>query len=283
MKSPKFYSTRVLLCRLLGRVLYEYITMKLSHDYWPHLHQPRSFNEKLSHRKLFKPPLNATILADKYHAREYVKQRVGGHVLNKLHFVGNDLESIPLETLPSNYVIKANNGSGDALLVQKHQRVTLEDIKQWWGQAQRLNVARMSNEPWYLQIKPLIIIEEFLVDDEYTIPPDYKFFCFNGKPVYVQVDLDRFNKHTRRFYDMSWQPQEFTLKYPIAEVICKPKGFEEMKEISQTLSAGTDFMRVDLYSINGQTRFGEITLTPGAGWEHFKPSNVDFELGKLWN
>lgn len=38
---------------------------------------------------------------------------------------------------------------------------------------------------------------------------DYKFYCFNGKPMYCQVIQDRTTKETIDFFDMNWIHQEF--------------------------------------------------------------------------
>ena len=33
---------------------------------------------------------------------------------------------------------------------------------------------------------------------------DYKFLCFNGKPEFCWIDIDRFGNHKRNIYDMNW-------------------------------------------------------------------------------
>jgi hypothetical protein len=53
------------------------------------------------------------------------------------------------------------------------------------------------------KIIPRIICEENLSVNNQSLP-DYKFFCFNGVPKFVQVDLDRYQNHTRNYYDLSW-------------------------------------------------------------------------------
>ena len=42
--------------------------------------------------------------------------------------------------------------------------------------------------------------------------------------------------------------------------IKKPAGFEKMLEISRKLSKGFPHVRVDLYDINGQIYFGDISF-----------------------
>ena len=41
------------------------------------------------------------------------------------------------------------------------------------------------------------------------------------------------------------------------------------------------FVRVDLYEINGQVYFGELTLYPGCGFEEFRPDEWDEKIGAM--
>ena len=54
-----------------------------------------------------------------------------------------------------------------------------------------------------------------------------------------------------------------------------------MIEISKKLSAGHRFLRVDLYQINGQVYFSELTFTPSSGLMRFKNPNHDREIGDM--
>src|SRR5262249_7037107 len=81
----------------------------------------------------------------------------------------------------------------------------------------RMNNYDHSKEWCYKHIKPVILIQEWLELDG-QIPPDLKFFCFHGKPQFVQVDLNRFTNHRRNLYDMNWNYVEGRLAYPNSEV-----------------------------------------------------------------
>ena len=111
-------------------------------------------------------------------------------------------------------------------------------------------------------------------------PEDYKFFCFNGEPAVIQVDLDRFTNHQRVFYDLSWKKQPFGLLYPYCErVVSKPDNLATMIDIAKKLSEGIRFCRVDLYSWEKKTIFGEITFFPECGFGRFYPQSYDLHLG----
>ena len=61
----------------------------------------------------------------------------------------------------------------------------------------------------------------------------------------------------------------------------KPKKLEEMIDISKKLSKDIPFVRVDLYEVNGQVYFGELTFYPSGGFEGFKPEEYDKILGDM--
>jgi hypothetical protein len=55
-----------------------------------------------------------------------------------------------------------------------------------------------------------------------------------------------------------------------------------MLEIARRLSAGWDFIRIDLYDVDGAVWFGEFSPYPGAGTSRFVPYAFDEYLGSLW-
>lgn len=281
-EKQKFFLIRIVLLKILGRTLYEYFMGRIKLGYWPHIRHPRSFNEKILYRKTFAPHPMASFFADKYAVRLYVIERVGEKILNKIHFVGQTPEEIPFVSLPEKFVIKTNNGSGDNFFVRDKSRLSLEEVKAWHREVKKRQFGVVSNEPWYLAMEPKIMIEEFMEDGTHEVPLDFKFFCFNGTAVFVQVDFDRFQLHTRRFFNMDWTPCNFICGYALGQNIDKPDNLDELKRIAEKLAAGHDFLRVDLYLLNGEVRFGEITMTPGAGWEAFSPREADFKIGELW-
>ena len=73
----------------------------------------------------------------------------------------------------------------------------------------------LGREWCYKYSRKAIICEELLEDENGQIPADYKFFCFNGKVKYIQVDFDRFTNHSRAFYTVDWEKQDFTLELPL--------------------------------------------------------------------
>jgi len=127
------------------------------------------------------------------------------------------------------------------------------------------------------------MIEEMLLEGG-AIPPDYKFYVFAGQALYVQV-IDGRHSDTphSRFYDRHWRAQPF-MREGSGEALDfeQPPNLSEMVSVAEALGAGSEFVRVDLYSVGQRIVFGELTLAPGAGWVPFRPAAYDIVLGGHW-
>lgn len=79
---------------------------------------------------------------------------------------------------------------------------------------------------------------------------DYKIFCFNGKPKFIQLDYGRFFEYKRNFYDFYWKYIPAMLKYStdMNYNIREPKKLSKMIELSKILSKALSFVRIDFYS-----------------------------------
>jgi hypothetical protein len=139
----------------------------------------------------------------------------------------------------------------------------------------KINPYYFSREPQY-KGKNRLICEQML---EYNIT-DYKFFCFNGIPEYVELFIDRFGNHRKVFYDMSWKRMPFNTAGDKVDIeIDKPAAFDEMRMVAEKLSAGIKFVRVDLYVHDGKVYFGELTFHPAGGYTPISPMEWDRILG----
>jgi len=271
-------------CRsVLGDRIHQKLLMYPRLGYWPHIREPRTFNEKLLHRKLYTDDDRFARIEDKWAVREYVSERIGSGVLPEVYCVTDDPWSIDFNSLPPEYVVKPTHLSGPVILVSEDDAPDRERIRQQADEWLDRTHGVMKGEYWYSRIDPNIIVEERLYGRDSSVPRDFKFFVFHGRVEYIQVDMDRYSDHTRRLYDREWNPQEFSLKFPLGPKIEKPNRFDEMIDIAETLGSEFDFMRVDLYlTKNSGITFGELTVMPGSGGERFQPINYDFELGSLW-
>ena len=63
----------------------------------------------------------------------------------------------------------------------------------------------------------------------------------------------------------------------------RPPSFDQMLDVARRLSAGTDFVRVDLYNLGGRIVFGELTNYPAGGLRKFDPASFDLTVGSYWH
>ncbi|NMC36405.1 hypothetical protein GYA49_05175 [Candidatus Beckwithbacteria bacterium] len=251
---------------------------KKTFGYDLNLRKPKTFNEKIQYLKLhYRKPI-LTRLADKYTVRSFVKKRIGAKYLNTCLGVYSSVLEINPSTLPSQFVLKATHGSSWNIICSNKDQLdwgeTIKTLKSWLKQ----NYFKLGREWCYKNIPPQIICEKYLGPNL----PDYKFFCFHGKPYYIQVDLDRFGSHKRNFYNLRWEKLTIRLIYPNSNKdIKKPKKLTEMITVAQKLSKDFPFVRIDLYEHENSIIFGEMTFYPENGFGTFRPQKYDYQFGTL--
>lgn len=209
--------------------------------------------------------------ADKYAVREYVKNKYSDRILTKLYGVYERVEDIDYDSLPDSFVMKTNNGCASNVFVKNKKDADFAQINKTMDFWLHYPYGELTGQIHYTRIKPLIIAEEFLTNNEQPDKPliDYKFYCFNGEPQFCMAMSDRIpNSHDPyvMMYDMEWNehPEFYTPKAHVKGVD-KPSKLSEMIEIAKALSPGFRFLRLDLYEVNGQVKFGEMTFLPGGG------------------
>lgn len=243
------------------------------------LENPVTFNEKLNWLKLYGKNPNATKCADKYEVREYIKNKGYEHILNELIGVYEDVNEINVEELPEKCVLKATHGSGWNLIVKDKNKIKWTPwkliMKSWLKQ----NFYYYGREWVYKEMKPRIICEKYLEDSNNELL-DYKIYCFNGVPKFIQIDVDRFTNHTANYYDTDWNEMDFQYDDEHSgRRIEKPKNMEEMLEICKVLSKEFEHVRVDFYEVDGKLYFGEMTYFTAAGTGKFNPEEYDEIIG----
>ena len=249
------------------------------------LENPKTFNEKLQWLKLYYHDPLITKCADKYLVREYIKETIGEEYLIPLIGVWDRVEDIDFDKLPNQFVLKVNWGSGQNIIVKDKSQLDIEEAKnklRYWMQPTS-NHYYYSYEWCYKNIEPKIMCEEYIEQMDGNLL-DYKIFCFNGEPKYIQVDIDRFTNHKRCFYDSTWKKQNFKTHslYPLYHYeIDKPSNLNKMLDFCKILSKNFNHVRVDFYTIDEILYFGELTFYHGNGMEEFSIKEWDYKFGEL--
>ena len=266
------------LMKLLPNKLFYFIIFIYKLKYVPNFKNPKSLNEKLNFIKLNKTNYDLRCLVvDRIKVRDYVLQKTSECTLINNLWVGVNFENDIWKSLPNKFVIKANHGSGMVRVIDKNKD-TFEETQSLCEIWLKKDYASRGREWFYLNLEKIIIVEEF-IEFNNDVPPDYKFFCMNGRVEMIQVDLDRFKGHVRNLYDRDFNRIQGSLYYPQGYDIEAPIMLEKAIKISECLAQDFDFIRVDLYLLEDKIYFGELTNIPGNGIEIFKPKSLDFKLG----
>ena len=249
----------------------------------PSLTRPTAFTEKVLCKMLYDRNELMPVVADKVAVRDYVEARVGPGVLSRLYAVYDSEDDIRLDELPDRFVLKANHGSGLNHFVDgpgdKDPEIIRSIAREWLN----TNYGDHWGEWAYQPIKPRVLAEEYL-DLEYDHTVDYKFFCFDGEPRFLKVVYGQRSGGEGRFYDVDWNTFDvYERKGAFPEdLIPRPENLAEMTEICRKLTQGFDFLRVDLYNIDGRIVFGELTNYHNASRHRFHPREYDFKFGAYW-
>lgn len=251
---------------------------------WPNIIFPSTFNEYIQREKIFGANHFCTMLADKLIVRSFVESTIGPGYLTNLLWAGRHLSECSVtEGLLNKFIIKTNHGSGFNIICSNKAEFDWEEAfaqtEIWLSHDYSRNYA----ERQYRWIKPMIIIEELLIDENGCIPLDYKFFCFGGSVEVIQIDYNRDSDHKRLLFDKDFEPLGVKYVYPMYQgSIHRPKKLKQMIRLAERLSTGHAFLRVDFYLVGERIVFGEMTLHPEAGLGKFEPNLFDAHLGSLW-
>ena len=245
------------------------------------LENPKTFTEKLQWLKLNDHNPEYTAVADKIAMRGFVEGKIGpGHTAGILG-TWNRFSEIDFDMLPDRFVLKTTHDSGSFVICSDKASFDRERARKVLERSLRRNYYRTTREWQYKDIEPRIIAEEYL-DDGKSHLTDYKFFCFNGKPVFMYCEEEASEHLVQAIADMQYNPMPFSMEDAKAVSLPpKPDQFASMGEIARKLSQGFPFVRVDMYCIRGRVYVGELTFYHYGGYTPFSPAEWDLKLGEM--
>ena len=217
------------------------------------------------------------VLADKLRVKDWARSH--GVATAPVVWDGPRGQPIPWDDLPSSCYLKANHGSGWNLRYHDGVITFFQDGKV--PEAQRRVLTRSSAqslaESWlrrhfslrqwaYKPIPRRVFVEKPLVDRTADELQDYRFYVFAGKVRAANLGSPTLRQ---RGQAAAWyadgrpwvltRGQQILVEHPV------PSTWEDLKRTAETLAAGLDFVRVDLYDTSGGIVLGEMTFYPEAG------------------
>jgi len=246
------------------------------------LKNPVLFNEKIQWLKLNDRRPEYPSLADKYEVRDYVAKTIGEKYLIPLYGVWDTFDEIPFDKLPDQFVLKCTHDSGSVVICKDKQSLDMAKTRKHFKRRLARNWYWRSRQWVYKDIKPRIIAEKLLVEENNAKLNDYKIFCFNGEPKINCVKFYGSDGCKVNFYSPKWEYQPFTVMAcqtdPNAPLE-KSESLNLMVDLARKLSAQKTHVRVDFYYINKAVYFGELTFYHAEGLLGFDPPEWNKTFG----
>lgn len=246
------------------------------------LENPVTFNEKMQWLKIHDRNPSYTQLVDKIEVKEYISQTLGKEYLIPTLAVWNNADEINYSILPNQFVLKCSHDSHGLIICKDKEQLDKVDVTKRLSKALKSNYYYKFREWPYKNVQPRVFAEQYMSNNGEDLV-DYKIHCFNGIPKVVLVCAGRFSLQglTEDFFDCDWN--HLCVKRPTIpnaeNPFPKPKQLDKMLEIARILSDDIPFLRVDLYIINQQIYFGELTFYPASGYGRFIPDSFDHLFG----
>lgn len=252
------------------------------------LKNPIRFSEKIQWLKLYDHKPVYTKMVDKITAKSFVADIIGSQYIVPTLGEWDHFDDIDFNSLPNKFVLKTNHGGGGGgvVICRDLSLFNKLEAKKKMERSLKHSIYHYLREWPYKGIKPKIFAEELLEDTGEHGLMDYKIFCCNGEPRMVKVNYDVASDYHVCWYDIEWNKKVGTTIYdPVDDrvIIDKPNNLELMLDMARQLSIGVPYLRVDFYNVRGAIKFGELTFSPGSGFEPFDPDSFDIEIGSWIN
>lgn len=275
--------------KFLPDKIYLSLRFRFNMGYWMSWDKPTRFSEKMQWLKVYNRKPEYTTLVDKYAVKEYVGKLIGQEYIIPTIGVWEQVDDIEWDILPNSFVLKTTHGGGSCgvVICRDKKKFDILEAKAKLRESLHSDIYNILREWPYKNVRKRIIAEEFLIPGglQYDLQ-DYKFFCFEGKPLYCQVIANRSQVMTVDFYNEKWEHQDF--HEPKTTHFAKgsqdsPLQLKLMLDLATILSKNHKFLRVDFYEVNNKVYFGELTFYPTSGFGGFDPESWDEYFGSLIN
>ncbi len=255
------------------------------------LEDPQTFNDKLWWLKFNYRNSLMPVCSDKYTVRGYVTERGLVDILIPLIGVYDSFDDVPFSDFSEPVFLKCTKGSGGNAIYDPSVPFDKKTQRMIFSHKLRTDYTIFSREWNYGGTPNRIVCERVIRNKNGSLPVDYKFYCFEGKPklLFYSENVAAFdgqhNVSGTRFtnvYDaetLELLPIMTSIPPKTDVTLIKPQHYDRMLEIAAKLSAPFPFCRVDLYNIEGQVYFGEITFFPSGGNDVIKPDEWSYRLG----
>ena len=276
----------------VGSVLQEKLLFVLKLGYWPDFESPKTFNEKINHRKLFRRDELMVSCTDKIAVRDYVAARIGSEVLIPVLYSGESITAEQLHSLGDDIVAKPSHDSKSTEIIRRNTPELACAAAARLQAKLKADYGKQTNQFAYCDVPRKILVEKMLIEEGKVTPDDYKIFCFRQADgsikTYVEIHENREQPNYRvSWFDANLEPMLLRGDDYVTGPFPCPETWPRMRRIAETLAADFDHVRVDLYQVEKRIYFGELTFFDGGGRTEYslvggERHDLDRDLGRLW-
>ena len=235
---------------------------------WANFENPITMVDRICHYKVYDNDPRKAAWSDKIEAIYKLREMgfddlvIEPIFISRGYLTKSDLLNIP----DGYYILRMNHGSGWNMKFHKTKNFNpnylIEKTKEWYS----LNYAYVAGyEKQYEHIVPGFVIQPDLGE-----LMNWEFWCENGKIVNVNL-VRKIGKNLEdniAFFDGDGNEAPWKIANAASyKAVTKfqKETLEKMKPYVLKLAEGFNFVRVDLYSINKEIKFSELTFTPCGG------------------
>jgi hypothetical protein len=237
------------------------------HVPWADFENPKNLVDRICHYKLYDLDPRKPIWADKmcshWNLFEAGMKELAIEPIyySRCYLTDHDWENIP----NGKYILKMNHGSGWNMKFEKKPGFDPTYLQQKVWEWYHLNFAYVAGWEWQYDK----IIPGFVIQPDLGELMNWEFWCEDGKILGVCLT----KKLAKNFTQNIVWCDEFgdAAKFDIGPAIryymtpSEKAVLEKMRSYVLKLASDFKFVRVDLYHINNEIKFSELTFTPSAG------------------
>lgn len=282
-----YFRAQNVLAKIISDEAYIRVQYRLRTGLKLNLDAPKLYNEKIQWLKLnYKNPLLNQCI-DKWDVREYVERKGLGHLLIPAYGPFDSVDEIDKGTLPDAFILKLTNGSSFNIICKDKSEFDFSAANKKFDKWKGIDFFSARREWAYKNVKNRVMCEDLLQMPSGGLPSDIRFFCFDGEPQVIAIDLDsvvgtvKTSNYYRHLFTSSWEPIDAKIEYPEKPEFEpeRPDNLEELLEVARTLSKDFPAVRVDLYNIGSKIYFGELTFYHASGYQNIQPLSFHKRLG----
>ena len=151
------------------------------------IEHPETFNDKLQWLKLHDNTELKAICADKYRVRRVIEEaNLPDLKLAPLLGAWDSADAIDFDRLPEAFVLKQNAACHLNYIVKDKSKMDVDRVRALMREWLQITFGFEGMELQYLKSPKKIIAEAYLEGLDGNLF-DYKIYCFNGEPTYIEV------------------------------------------------------------------------------------------------